>query len=212
MQPNRLLLAVGLLVLGGCATPSEPAAAAAVQLFDGKSLGGWKTVSKDPTLLPVWKVTDGVIACQGSPFGYARTLAAYRDYTLHIEWRWPDKPGNSGIFLHVTGEDKIWPACLEMQLKSGQTGMIIGSGGARFAELTDPKKHNVPRQGADSEKPVGEWNSADIVCRGDTVRLTINGVLQNEITGATLSSGCIALQAEGGAIEFRHVALQSLAL
>lgn len=208
MPPARRFLLLGLLAFAGCVAAREPAV---IPLFDGKSPDGWKTVSKDPTLLPIWRVSDGVLACPGSPFGYARTPAAYHDYTLHVEWRWPDKPGNSGIFLHVTGEDKIWPACLEVQLKSGQAGMIIGSGGARFAELTDPKKKNVPRRADDSEKPAGEWNSADIICRGDTVRLTINGVLQNEITGATLSSGFIALQAEGGAIEFRHVTLQPLA-
>jgi hypothetical protein len=42
------------------------------------------------------------------------------------------------------------------------------------------------------------------------VRLTVNGLLQNEGTDANPSSGPICLQSEGSPIEFRNVYLEPL--
>jgi hypothetical protein len=183
-----------------------------VELFDGKSLAGWTFVSKD-TNAPaeaIWSVTNGVIACQGKPNGYARTLQAYRDYKLHAEWRFPAGPGNSGVFLHISGADKVWPTCLEAQLASGSAGEVRANGGSLVHELTAEFPKSVPRRQPSSEKPVGEWNSYDIICRSNTVTIRVNGVLQNEITGSSVSSGAIGLQAEGKPIEFRNLVIEPL--
>ena len=59
---------------------------------------------------------------------------------------------------------------------------------------------------AGCEKPAGEWNEAEIVCQGDRMAVYINGVLQNECSG-TNRTGYIALQSEGGTLEFRNVYL-----
>ena len=61
-----------------------------------------------------------------------------------------------------------------------------------------------------NEKPAGEWNTYDIVCDGDSVELTVNGLLQNEGAGANPSSGPICLQSEGSPIQFRNVYLEPL--
>jgi hypothetical protein len=194
------------------ATPVTPKQK--IELFDGTSLAGWKCVSKDPAIdaASIWSVKDGLIACAGKPNGYARTVATYRDYTLHLEWRFPTAPGNSGAFVHLSGPDKIWPVCLEVQLKSGDAGSVRVNGGAlvREVDLTAKDPKNVALRTPGAEKPIGEWNSADIVCRGDTMTVKINGVLQNEVTGASTSSGAIALQAEGAPVEFRSISIRPL--
>ncbi len=191
-------------------TPITPASK--IALFDGKSFSGWTFVSKDTNApaMAIWSVTNGVIACQGRPNGYARTLQSYRDYKLHVEWRFPDGPGNSGVFLHVNPPDKVWPLCLEAQLLSGSAGEVRCNGGSRVHELTTEFPRSVPRRQPSSERPVGEWNSYDIVCRSNTVTIQVNGVLQNEITGSSVSSGAIGLQAEGKPVEFRHIVLEPL--
>jgi hypothetical protein len=51
---------------------------------------------------------------------------------------------------------------------------------------------------------------ADIVCDGDSIQLTINGLLQNKGTGAKPSSGAICLQSEGSPIQFRNIYLKPL--
>lgn len=194
--------------------PSDAAIAPSkkIELFDGKGFSGWTFVSADTSAPPAaaWAVTDGVITCQGKPNGYARTLQAYRDYKLHVEWRFPSGPGNSGVFLHLHAPDKVWPNCIEAQLLSDKAGDIRCNGGSLVQEITAESPKVVPRRQPASEKPVGEWNSCDIVCCGDRVTVRINGVLQNEISGASGSSGAIALQAEGKPVDFRNLFIEPL--
>lgn len=74
-----------------------------------------------------------------------------------------------------------------------------------------PKAYaNAKKKGPSAEKPAGEWNTYDIICDGDVVKLTVNGKLMNEGTGATPSSGAICLQSEGSPIQFRNVYLEPL--
>lgn len=183
-------------------------------LFDGHSLEGWIFVGPQVVsdVRSVWSVVDGEIRCTGMPQGYLRTRTRYRDYTLRFEWRWTGTPGNSGVFVHTSGKDQIWPLCLEVQLRSGEAGSLRTNGGALVREVRPPAPNprQVTRRVAGTEKPVGEWNRAEVVCRGDRVTISINGVLQNEITGATLTEGAIALQSEGAPTAFRNIELSPL--
>lgn len=193
-------------------TESAISPANKIELFDGKNFSGWTFISKS-TNAPansIWSITNGVIHCLGKPNGYARTLKNFRDYQLHAEWRFPDGAGNSGVFLHVNPPDKVWPLCFEAQLLSGSAGEIRLNGGSHIAGL-DAKAKAVPHQQPSSEKPLGEWNSYDIVCRSNSISVRVNGILQNDVSGTSVSSGAIALQAEGKVVEFRNIYLEPLA-
>jgi len=74
-----------------------------IALFNGKDLKGWHIYLKDAGADPksVWKVQDGAISCTGKPVGFLRTAEEYSDYKLVLEWRWPEKPGNSGVLLRM---------------------------------------------------------------------------------------------------------------
>ncbi|MGN6552168.1 MAG: 3-keto-disaccharide hydrolase [Verrucomicrobiota bacterium] len=181
-----------------------------VELFDGTSLTGWKAVSQDTNAGSIWSVTNGVIHTLGKPPGYLRTLQTYRDFELHLEWRFPDGPGNSGAFVHLNGPDQVWPLCYEAQLQTGDAGQLRLNGGATIEGLTDPKASHLPRLQPSSEKPVGEWNVCEILCFSNSIAIRINGVLQNKIAGTTQESGAIALQAEGKPVEFRHLRLMPI--
>ena len=183
-----------------------------LDLFDGKTLTGWTFVSKDTNqpAQSIWSVTNGVIRCLGRPNGYARTLQYYREYHLHVEWRWQGRAGNSGVFVHVNPPDQVWPLCYEGQLLAGNAGELRLNGGSRLAGIADPKVISVPRREPASEKPVGEWNSYDIDCSSNTVVLRVNGVLQNEAAGTSVDSGAIGLQAEGALVEFRDIYIEPL--
>jgi len=208
------ILALMATAFSLCAQPTEPSITPTgkVELFDGKSFSGWTFVSKG-TNAPaesIWSVTNGVIACLGKPNGYARTLQSYHDYKLHAEWRFPAGPGNSGVFLHISGADKVWPMCFEAQLASGSAGEVRLNGGSHADNLATPDAKSFPRRQPSSEKPVGEWNAYDILCRSNTVTVRVNGVLQNEISGTSVSSGAIGLQAEGKPVEFRNLYIEPL--
>ena len=181
------------------------------KLFNGKNLDGW-TIHLAPdsgNVLEslVFCAKEGLINISGQPFGYMITDQSYKDYKLHLEWRWPGEPSNSGIFLHAEPIDAVWPRCAEVNLMNGRAGDMIASGGSAFEEL---KEGRFLRSTVDSaENPAGEWNTAEIVCKGNFIQAYVNGVLMNE-AHFDRSEGPIALQSEGGPLEIRNVYLTPL--
>lgn len=214
-----ILSAVLGMAAWGCGSPDAGAITPTerIDLWNGKDFSGWDFYLADETVEPttVWSVGDGVIRCEGQPFGYIRTKASYTNYKLHVEWRWPDEPTNSGVFVHTLGENKIWPASIECQLKAGNAGDFVifpGAGitvsGERYEN--DQKNLRAEKRGESSEKPAGEWNRYDITCRGDMIQAYVNGVLQIDGTSSMATSGQICLQSEGGPIEFREIYVEPL--
>jgi hypothetical protein len=191
---------------------SEKVSDEIVQLFNGKDLNNWVFKLKDPSVDPatVFTVTNGVIHIAGNPFGYMRTKESYSEYKLHVEWRWPSEPTNSGVFVHAQPPDTIWLKCVECQLKAGNAGDFVCMNGADMTERTDKSKPVVNKLAASSEKQTGEWNTMEVVCKSNTIEVKVNGILQNKGTNVNLSSGSICLQSEGKDIEFRNVFLSRL--
>jgi hypothetical protein len=183
-----------------------------IMLFNGKNLKNWVLKLKDPTVDPitVFTVKDGNINIAGTPFGYMRTKDSYSDYKLHVEWRWPSEPTNSGVFVNVQEPDTIWPVCIECQLKAGNAGDFVCMSGADMKERADKSKMIVPKFVESSEKPAGEWNKLKVICKSDIIEVYVNGVLQNRGTNVTVTRGHICLQSEGKEIEFRKVYLTKL--
>lgn len=197
------LMTLGLLLCLSCGERET-------KLFNGKDLTGWTFhVQADSTATAedVFGVKDGVITIAGQPFGYMITDQSFSDYKLHLEWRWPGEPSNSGIFLHAEPIDAVWPRCAEVNLMAGRAGDMIASGGSSFEELTEGRFLRSTKESA--ENPAGEWNTAEIVCKGNFIQAYINGVLMNE-AHFDRSEGPIALQSEGGPLEIRNVFLTPL--
>jgi hypothetical protein len=184
-----------------------------IALFNGKDLEGWHIyLEADADPKDVWKVQNGEIWCTGNPTGFMRTKEQYSYYKLVLEWRWPVKPGNSGVLLHMSGEEKIWPLCMEAQLMHKRAGDFVGMG-CTFNENKAKKGGPIsytPHMSDPSEKELGEWNKYEITCKGDTIEATINGQIQNRATGVTIGKGYVGLQSEGVPIMFRNIKLTPL--
>lgn len=185
-------------------------------LWNGKDFTGWKLFLRDAAadVKKTWSVVNGVIRCTGRPAGYMRTKTAYADYLLHVEWRWPGKAGNNGVLVHMSGEDKVWPKSLECQLHSGNAGDFWVIGGIEIAEHAKGgprvKGRRTIKLKDSSEKPLGQWNSYDIVCKDDLIVVFVNGVLQNVGSKCSDTSGKICLQSEGAVIEYRNIYIEPL--
>jgi len=182
------------------------------ELFNGENLEGWTCVLDEKSDVPtseVYGVKEGNIHIVGNPFGYMRTDKKYSNYKLHVEWRWVGEGTNSGLFLHVQDGDKLWPNAIECQLCNGKAGDFVMLGGSKIAEIECVGQFPIKDRVGNFEKPVGEWNIAEVVCQGNSITVYINGQLQNQATSET-SEGYIALQSEGGPIEFRNVYLEEL--
>lgn len=188
-------------------------------LFNGKNLNGWTIYAGDPKVNPekFFYVNNGVIETIGVPVGYLRTKKEYSNYHLHVEWRYPEKPTNSGILLHVNGPDKIWVTHYQAQLKDKNAGDFIVHGVGEKATIndsvyvsTEKVKPVISKLHPTNEKPAGEWNSYDITCKGNTVEIKVNGLLQNVATNCSLTKGGIGLQAEGSKIQFRNLWIEKI--
>jgi hypothetical protein len=187
-------------------------------LFNGKSFDGWTKVikaEKDADPDKTWKIEEGLIKCSGTPYGYLRTQQSYADYKLHVEYRWADmttKSPNSGIFLFTTGPDNFFlPKAIEAQLKMGSAGDWVMLSTATLNGLENKGTKSVKRQAVEgSEKPRGEWNSVDIIAKGKTIEVSVNGVLMNKGVDVYADAGQICLQSEGGAIDFRVVTIEPI--
>jgi hypothetical protein len=221
--PNSLKLVlkkcfpIGVVKIEGDYKQQEIAAIAdseGIALFNKRDLKDGYVYLKDADadLENTWNVRDGELLCSGNPTGFLRTKQEYSDYKLAFEWRWPKKPGNSGVLLRMSGENKIWPLCMEAQLMHNRAGDLIGMG-CDFNENKAKKGGPIsytPRMNDSNEKEPGGWNKYEIVCKGDTIEVTINGRLQNKATGVGVRKGYIGFQSEGVPIMFRNIKLTPL--
>ena len=225
-----VLVALSLtgLVIAAAAEPGKKKSKQAkpeTMLFDGSSLAAWDChlVDANVRLEDVWTIQDGTLICKGEPLGYLHTKNDYQDFRLTLEWRWaPGKePGNSGVLLRATGEPVgFMPKCAEAQLKHGSAGDIWGFFGFQAKgpqeRVREVKGHEALGDFAgvaamkNLERAPGEWNTYQIVLRGDKLMLSVNGEKVNEATGCDVVAGKIGLQSEGGEIHFRNIKLVPL--
>jgi hypothetical protein len=200
---------------GGSAAAPVAAPKNAVALFNGHDLAGWTFFLADNTVdtKTVWSAANGVLHLVGKPNGYIRTGQAFSNYHLHVEWRWPANAAprsNSGVFIHVHGQDAIWPPGIECQLAAGNAGQLVATGIDLPGAPVSNKKPRAAKLAPTSEKSFGEWNVYDITCRGATVEVLVNGVRQNHAENISVTTGSIGLQMEGYPIDFQNVWLEKL--
>lgn len=205
------LAIIGMTLLASCNNEEK------INLFNSENLDNWTVVLPD-TVEPssVFRVQDGKLFVGGIPNGYIKTRDTYDNYDLHLEWRWVSEPKNSGVLLHATGQDRVWPDCIEAQLKSGNAGdfVLMGKGTgltvkdtAYMVESEENRYMALKKFEPSSENPPGEWNNYDISVSENRIELHVNGLLQNAGTDPTKSSGHICIQSEGGPMEFRNIYL-----
>ena len=70
------------------------------------------------------------------------------------------------------------------------------------AENTNPE-HDV-------EKPLGQWNRLECICKGGSITNILNGKIVNAATNASHRRGKILFQSEGAEVFFRRIDLLPL--
>ncbi|MES2920811.1 MAG: DUF1080 domain-containing protein [Verrucomicrobiota bacterium] len=208
------------------------ATAAPVALFNGKDLSGWAAdvpkADKDPGIAPSFIVRDGLLVSLGKPEGHLVTAESFSDYKLVVEYRFPKQGGNCGVLVHASKPRALYgmfPQSIEVQMFHENAGdfWCIGENievpdmekrrphkdGQKFGGGPDDAR-NIKNLTDGSEKPLGEWNTMVIECKGAEVTVHVNGTLVNHGTNCTAKAGKIALQAEGTEVEFRKVELTKL--
>lgn len=206
---KKFLVVICSLLVVACSSDQN----AKRMLFNGNNLEGWSYAFEQNADLEaatkVFTAEDGLIRVAGEPFGYLYTDKQYSKYKLHFEWRWVGEPSNSGVFIHVQNPGEVWPRAYEYQLMAGNAGDMVMLGGSKIEAFECVGEFPIKPRKQDAEKAAGEWNVGEIIVDGTIVKFYVNGVLQNEAV-TKFDCGHIALQSEGGALEFHEIYLQDI--
>lgn len=219
-----------LIILLAC-NPSaqEESTDNTISLFNGKNLEGWHIdvpAMDTSDVESPFLVRNGMLVSMGTPNGHIITDAEYENFELEVEYRFAGEPGNCGVLVFASTPRslyKMFPKSIEVQMMHENAGdfwcivedikvpdMESRRGPKEEWGITEGKKRRILNLTDGSEKPVGEWNNMKIECRGNSIKVWVNGDLVNHGTEATASKGQIALQAEGSEVEFRKVELRKL--
>jgi Domain of Unknown Function (DUF1080) len=196
-------------------------------------LAGWTVdvpkADKDPNTPPSFIVRDGMLVSLGKPGGHLVTDGTFSDYKVVVEYRFVKEGGNCGVLVHASKPRRLYgmfPQSIEVQMMHENAGdfWCIGENiEVPEMEKRRPKKEASQKFGGEqtdarrilnltdgSEKPLGDWNVMEIECKEDEIKVWMNGTLVNHGSKCTVTSGKIALQAEGVEVEFRKVELTKL--
>lgn len=193
----------------------------AIVLFDGSDLSEWRAGNGQGAQ---WKLVDGAMEVNGT--GDVRTVRAFGDCQLHVEWASPSEVvsesqgrGNSGVFFMDQYEVQVLDSYENETYADGQAAALYGQ---------TPPAVNACR-------PPGEWQTYDIVFRAprfeegelaSPARVTVfhNGVLVHdavELLGSTAHRSVaryrphadklpIKLQDHGNPVRYRNIWVREL--
>ena len=146
-------------------------------LFDGISTDKFRGYNMQ-TFPDSWKVEDGaLVTLTGVPNVDLVTKEAYKDFELEFEWK-VSIAGNSGVFFHMqevlnhesgNGNSPNWLDNFEMQIlddinfNDKEPKRSAGS----LYDLITPQHKQL--------KPVGEYNQAKLIVKGNHVEHWLNG-------------------------------------
>jgi len=187
-----------------------------VSLFDGESLKGW-TLNRPGGYV----VEDGNIVCLKDKGGFLYTDKEYGDFVFRFEFKL-SADANNGVGIRTPKNADPAYAGMEIQILDNSSqkwpglkpyqvhGSIYGVAAAKRGHL----------------KPVGEWNSQEITCRGKQVTIKLNGetIVDADIEeaskpktldgvphpGLEREQGFIAFCGHGSRVEFRNIRIKTL--
>lgn len=207
MKTSRRILLGSLLLLLTSGTTRADDKAFRV-LFNGQDLTGWKHSGN-------WKVEDGVITRSGR--GGSLVFIEQNipdDFELQFEWK-VAKGSNSGVYYR--------PGQYEYQILDNNVhadGKNPRTSAASLYFCMQPSE--------DATRPVGEWNTGRIVCKGSVIQHWLNdvkvidfdytdprwefNVTMLKLRGADLAKrgARLSLQDHGDPVWYRNLKLRSI--
>jgi Domain of Unknown Function (DUF1080) len=210
-----IIIALSKAVAQDAITPASH-----VELFNGTNFDGFTFFERGNTdPMKTWSISNGLIQCTGKPTGYMRTEKKYADFKFTVEWRFPTnmtRAINTGVCVFMQDRDAntptnlVWGNSIECQGMHDHQGDFWFWGGATCAEPVNNGRNGIKMPLPSAEKPAGEWNTFEVVCKTNTMEIIVNGTSMNKITGCNNSSGYIGLQSEGGPWEARKISIEPL--
>jgi hypothetical protein len=205
-----------------------------ISLFDGKTLKGWHVYGHKANTN--WNVADGAIHLDPSIRGQqgskvSNDLVSDKSFeNFHFKYDWKiSKNGNSGLIFWVQ-EDSVK---YRQTYHTGPEMQVLDNDGHPDGKIEKHRAGNLYDLIAGKEgvvKPVGEWNTAEIICNRGKLEFILNGVSvlsttygddswKKMVAGSkfkqwpdfgTVFNGHFALQDHGNDVWYRNIMIQKL--
>ncbi|MGO4773153.1 DUF1080 domain-containing protein [Flavobacterium sp. W22_SRS_FK3] len=201
-------------------------------IFDKKTTTGWHSYGNTEAGTG-WKVEDGVLhfdpeAAKNGQGGDLVTNAEYENFHLKLDWKVAPN-ANSGIIFYVNDNPEkyknTYETGLEMQVLDNDghpDGKIMRHRAGDLYDLIQSKSEPI--------KNVGEWNTAEVVCKNGKLTLILNGVIVVETvlwddnfkalvakskfatwpSFGIFKKGKIALQDHGNDVWYRNIMIKEI--
>ena len=200
--------------LGAAAAQAQPASAGKwVDLFDGKTLAGWKQINGTAK----YEVVDGTIkgtTVEGSPNSFLCTEKNYADFDLQFEVK-VDPRLNSGVQFR----SNAYPEYQKNRVHGYQVEIAVGgNSGSIYDEArrgswvnklpTDPKAKDAFKD--------GQWNKYRVLCEGTHIRTWVNEVPVADVIDAVSAKGFIGLQVHAfkadnpASVQWRNIRIREI--
>jgi hypothetical protein len=197
-----------------------------ILLFDGKTSAGWKCFNGSPFPESSWKIENGILTVVPTDKKLdIITEAEFSDFELSVDFR-ISKGANSGIKYFILPntnlgcEFQILDDAEHPDAKLGKDGNRLQGG---LYDLITPAPGK-------KDKPVGEWNNARIISKGQHVEHWLNGKkviscergseafntlvaeskYKNNKGFASPQKAPILLQDHGDVVSFRNIKIRKL--
>ncbi len=216
---KSLAIVATILVLA-CVTPahSDSHTDGFTALFDGQTLTGWIGEGRE-----YFDIENRVLTCRPGCQGKLLTQSEYRDFALRFDFRLT--PGaNNGLAIRASQEGDAAYQGIELQ--------ILDSPASKYKTLQPHQYHGSAYGIAPAKrgalKPVGEWNTQEVVCMGREIKVTLNGQVILEVDlgevapdnktidgkahpGLSRERGHIGFLCHGDVVSFRKIRIKELA-
>jgi hypothetical protein len=181
-------------------------------LFNEHDLTGWEPAAGSAS--ECWSVVDRLLVCSGQKGPWLRSAKEYGDFNLRLEYL-VAKSGNSGVYIRVPHDGNHHREDIS-QPEAGIEIQILDDTAPEHAALKDYQYsasiYDLAGAKPNNSRPVGEWNSLDINCRGQQVTTWHNGVRVTRITTENCpplqlrkTSGFLGLQNHSTVVKFRNL-------
>ena len=140
-------------------------------LWNGKDLSGWEHVGPGRFV-----IENGLLKTEGGMGLLTYTREKIANATVRVVFKTVSEHGNSGVFIRLPEQPKdAWYGVhngYEIQIDSGGdewhcTGAI----------------YSLSKVSARAQKPAGEWNTLEIVLKGQETVIVLNGEKVNDFAG-----------------------------
>ena len=198
-----------------------------VELFDGKTLNGWRKASRDTLPDETWFAEKGVLTFDPSKGhgGDIITTSTFKNFELSLQFK-VSEGGNSGIKYFIFPNSSLGCEYQIIDDEKHADASLGKNGNRKTGSLYDV----IPADPAKKYKPAGEWNTARIVAVGNHVEHWLNDakVLEYERGSEQFkqaiaeskfkttknfgeaSTTPILLQAHGDKVSFRKIKIKEL--